>query len=89
MQNLNPRDLDHDARESRPMSLNGWTRVRNFRLRNSHLFRTDSSLYYFIERHYDDLIQLRAVARLGRSARAPILINESLIVQYVLRCAEK
>ena len=89
MKSANPRLVDACSSEPESVSLDAWTKASDFRRRNKHLFRTDSALYYFLEKHYSDLEQIRALGRLGTGSRAPYLLNEKKVLAYFLSCANK
>lgn len=60
--------------------LSPYLRVQNIVQRNSHIFRTPKAAYYFLEKHNDELLKRGAIARVGTSQRAPILVNEEILL---------
>ena len=64
-----------------------WRKLADVARRNHHLFRSYSSLYYFVEHHETELLAKRIVARQGTGKRAPILVCEALLLDYFLSCA--
>ena len=64
-------------------------RVQEFQNRNSNIFRSSSAAYYFIEKHEEELRQCGALIRLGEGKRAPILVNERLLLEQCKRWADQ
>ena len=75
--------------EQKSAPLLEWRKLADVARRNHHLFRSYSSLYYFVEQHETELLAKRIVARQGTSKRAPILVCEALLLDYFISCATR
>jgi len=85
---------DVDNENSQPITnltlcFQEWDRPRKVQKENSHIWNTTSSIYYFIERNYEELEKRKAIARLGRSKRAAMLIHVRKTLEFCQECAIK
>ena len=64
-------------------------RVKTFHQRNREAFRSQKQIYHFLERHEEQLMACGAIIRLGKSSRAPILIDECALLERCKEWAER
>lgn len=64
-----------------------YVRVADLQRRNPTIFRSRSAAYFFLEKHASVLLEVGALVRLGRSKRAPVLVNERLLLEQCRRWA--
>jgi hypothetical protein len=66
-----------------------YVRIPDLQGRNPGLFRTNSAAYYFIEKHSRELLESGALVRLGNGQRAPLLVNERVLLEQCRKWAEE